>query len=129
MILKFSNLDSLQQLAEQIGVSKQNLYDINKGKCGISKNMRERILTSYPRISRAWLEDSSEVMVSDSPTITTHASGNADGSVKFDLRGLGGNSSEKDIEITALRKEVELLKQIIADKDKQIEFLKELLKK
>lgn len=44
MNLEFTGLDSLQQLAEKIGANKQNMYDIKKGRCGLSKNMKERIL-------------------------------------------------------------------------------------
>lgn len=128
MILEFTKLDSLQQLAEAIGANKQNMYDITKGKCGISKNMKERILDRYPSISQDWLDDLSDVMVITSPSITTHATGNSNASVSINSGNRQSASpahtaelSEQATRIAVLEKENEMLRE-------QLEFMKTLIK-
>lgn len=121
-ILEFSEIDSLQKLAEEIGASKQNMYDIMKGKCGLSKTMKERILTKYPKISRDWLDGLSDIMISNSPSISTHATGNSNASVHIS-GNRSNNGIEKDIEIGSLRKEIEMLKtQLEEEKNRSAQY-------
>lgn len=132
MILEFTKLESLQQLAEEIGANKQNMYDITKGKCGISKNMKERILDRYPNISKDWLDDLSDVMMINSPSITTHATGNSKASVNINSNNSGDKNPqtassdseliEKITKIAVLEKENQMLRE-------QLEFMKTLIKK
>lgn len=132
MILDFTKLESLQQLAEEIGANKQNMYDITKGKCGISKNMKERSLDRYPNISKDWLDDLSDVMMINSPSITTHATGNSKASVNINSNNSGDKnpqtaSSDSELvenitKIAVLEKENQMLRE-------QIEFLKTLINK
>lgn len=122
MILEFTGLDSLQRLAEEIGAKKQNMYDINKGKCGFSKNMKERILARYPNISEDWLNDNSDIMIIESPLIKTHASGSSNASVNITSNETI-SSSEKDIEIASLKKENEYLKlQLAEEKERSAQY-------
>lgn len=132
MILDFTKLESLQQLAEEIGANKQNMYDITKGKCGISKNMKERILDRYPNISKDWLDDLSDAMMINSPSITTHATGNSKASVNINSNNSGDKNPqtassdseliEKITKIAVLEKENQMLRE-------QLEFMKTLIKK
>lgn len=132
MILDFTKLESFQQLAEEIGANKQNMYDITKGKCGISKNMKERILDRYPNISKDWLDDLSDVMMINSPSITTHATGNSKASVNINSNNSGDKNPqtassdseliEKITKIAVLEKENQMLRE-------QLEFMKTLIKK
>ena len=129
MILEFTELESLQQLAEEIGANKQNMYDINKGKCGISKNMKERILAKYPNISKEWLDDLSDVMVIGAPSISTHATGNSNASVRITSHPTSSPSIEKEAEISALKKELEILRDQLAEEKKRSEQYWEMIQK
>ncbi len=129
MILEFTELESLQQLAEEIGANKQNMYDINKGKCGISKNMKERILAKYPSISKEWLDDLSDVMIIGSPSISTHATGNSNASVRITSHSTSSPSIEKEAEISALKKELEILRDQLAEEKKRSEQYWEMIQK
>lgn len=42
-------------LSLSIGIPPQNLYNIDYGKAGISKNIAQKICTKYPEISFSWL--------------------------------------------------------------------------
>ena len=44
-----------RKLALSVGVTPQNIYDIQKGKHGISKELADKISTKYLNISRLWL--------------------------------------------------------------------------
>lgn len=52
---KFLGL-SYQAMAKQAGISTaQSFYSVKSGKQGISKNMAERIVATWPEISQVWL--------------------------------------------------------------------------
>ena len=44
-----------RKLAMSVGVSPQTIYDIQKGKHGISKDLAEKISAKYLNVSRLWL--------------------------------------------------------------------------
>ncbi|MCQ2219782.1 MAG: helix-turn-helix domain-containing protein [Prevotella sp.] len=105
---------SQEDLAEHLGVHWRTIQNWEAGG-KISK-------TKYTKLCE--LRDGNPtIKINDgSPAITAKASGSGNNKASVKI----GGSSDR---IAALEKEIELLNQIIADKDKQIEFLKELLKK
>lgn len=46
---------SASKFAETINVKKQTIYDIQRGKCRISRAVQKKIMDAYPNINRAWL--------------------------------------------------------------------------
>lgn len=56
-LLDYSKLSSLQKLAEELGIPKQNLYDVKREKCGISRKLADAIQSKYPEISNSWLRN------------------------------------------------------------------------
>lgn len=81
-VLDYSELGSLVELADYLGVNKQNLYDIRKGRCGISKRLIEIIKNKFPNINTEWLRSGYGVMLNEpemavAPRITANASNNA----------------------------------------------------
>ena len=53
------------QFANLLGVGRQNIYDIQRGKNNISKQMACKIKEKVPQINPAWLLGASEIMLDD----------------------------------------------------------------
>ena len=65
---------SLNQLASRSNLNSFNLYDINQGKCGISKNIALSISRAFPAINPLWLQTGKGKMVCEKTPATPSTS-------------------------------------------------------
>lgn len=65
-----------RKLALSVGVTPQNIYDIQKGRHGISKELADKISTKYLNVSRLWLLTGSGKMLWHDNDVTTIGDGN-----------------------------------------------------
>ncbi|MEG1554635.1 MAG: helix-turn-helix transcriptional regulator [Rikenellaceae bacterium] len=116
-IEKILNLTT-NALAKEIGLKNaQTLYDILKGKHGISKDLADKIAVKYLNINKAWLITGEGDMLKEQQQIgdvknSTIVNGNVNGN--------GNKITHYTPEYENCQKEVEHLKAIIDEKDKII---------
>lgn len=104
---------SINKLADKCGVNSANLSRSLAGKASLTDRVIYKIANAL-HVSVDWLENGIEPMFS--PTVASTADVGA---------GItGSNVSQSISSDTALVRELELLKKMVADKDEEIKFLR-----
>ena len=113
------------KFADSVGVGKQTVYDIQRGKCRISRTVQKKIMDKYPNISREWLiageggiynAKNGTQTIGDNNIVNTTADAIAITKLQSEIEIL-----KKDVEMW--KSKCDALQQIVANQNKVIDIL------
>lgn len=105
-----------KDLAEYLGVHHSFIANIETGRSLLPDEQLDKILSNNKGWDLSMLRD-------PGTSITTHASGNSNGSVNINSNNSASSLRKRDIEIASLKKEIEYLKlQLAEEKERSAQY-------